>query len=291
MRNIFFFPHFIKITRNLKKIFPQKIFNLSYLCNKSFGFWCRTLLEDILKLSGTWKFKFCRRCQELDNLLKTLFRNLCRHWAFFNTLGSQQFNTFGTPFIRLKVDICILWFSNFYAIFLDFTFSTLSMRSRFLARISSLRERRSVRISHTRDNSSHFGWTTSRGHAPRALINCCPVEITSSARSISLWHNFWNVFVSLTRVSALWTVSPISVISETVFRWLSKLIWEDQMIFLAYNSRYSCRNSFPNSLTCNSLKSCSNLLSSKQCLRRVRWAFQNSSNRLSVSSSCTRSLR
>lgn len=42
-------------------------------------------------------------------------------------------------------------------------------------------------------------------------------------------------------------------------------------------------------LACNSLKSCSNRLSSKQCLSFEEWCCQNSSNVLSVSSSWMRS--
>lgn len=52
------------------------------------------------------------------------------------------------------------------------TFSTRSIKSRFFISVSNRRVNRSLTISHTRANSSHFGCTTSFGHAPCTLTNC-----------------------------------------------------------------------------------------------------------------------
>jgi hypothetical protein len=43
-------------------------------------------------------------------------------------------------------------------------------------------------------------------------------------------HNFWKAVASLISISTLATVSPTSVISHTVFKWLSKLIWNKQRV-------------------------------------------------------------
>lgn len=62
------------------------------------------------------------------------------------------------------------------------TFSTRSIKSRLLSSVSRRRVRRSLTISHTRDSSSHFGWTTSLGHAPRTLISCWPARMKVRAK-------------------------------------------------------------------------------------------------------------
>jgi len=43
-------------------------------------------------------------------------------------------------------------------------------------------------------------------------------------------HNFWKAEASLISISTLATVSPTSVISHTVFKWLSKLLWNSQWL-------------------------------------------------------------
>lgn len=127
-----------------------------------------------------------------------------------------------------------------------------------------------------------------------------PIETTSSARSISMSHSFWKRFVSLISESTRSTVSPISVISDTIFRCESKLICKMIKLFcyfviLLLNwtnvGQWFTKKKKNNKKTCNSRKSCSNRLRSKHCFNRMRCVCQKSSNRRSVSSNCTKSLR
>lgn len=124
-----------------------------------------------------------------------------------------------------------------------------------------------------------------------------PIAMTSSARSMSTSHSFWKRFVSLMSASTRSTVSPISVISATIFRCESKLvyIWEEnrnKVGPLMNEERGSLFVFIENpKLTCNSRKSCSKRLKSKHCFNRIKCVFQKSSNRRSVSSNCTKSLR
>lgn len=61
-------------------------------------------------------------------------------------------------------------------------------------------------------------------------------------------------------------------------------------LYNSYKPREKCLLSTHHNHTCSSLKSCSNLLSSRHCRKRAEWLNQKSSKVLSVSSSWTSSL-
>lgn len=52
-------------------------------------------------------------------------------------------------------------------------------------------------------------------------------------------HSFWKAVASLMSVSTLATVSPTSVISHTVLKWLSKLLWNKWVVKLVRLSEHT----------------------------------------------------
>lgn len=97
------------------------------------------------------------------------FRLIQNTFRFVEKLEVQfHEHTIHSPVELIK----FLAYNGLHSINQSRTFSTRSIKSRFLERFSKRFINRSVIISHTLKSSSHFGWTTSLGHAPRTDINC-----------------------------------------------------------------------------------------------------------------------